>query len=93
MELYVSRGKKGGKDTWSERGRQSLDNFLKLALAPFVVREIQRADGGNPHKHQDGGEQNDYNQGYLLVLSKEEQLDRQPLNAYLSIVCSPQVSR
>ena len=44
------------------------NNGIIGALAALAVREIERADGGNPHEHQDGGEQDDYNQGSLLVL-------------------------
>ena len=55
----------------------------RLALAAFPVREIQRADGGDPHKHQNSGEQDDDDQGYLLVLPKRQQLDRQGLTSLL----------
>jgi len=55
----------------------------RLALAPFPVCEIKRADGGDPHKHQNSGEQDDDNQGSLLVLPKRQQLGRQALTALL----------
>ncbi len=55
----------------------------RLALAAFPVREVQRADSGDPHKHQNSGEQDDDNQGSLLVLPKREQLYRQGLTALL----------
>jgi hypothetical protein len=54
-----------------------------LALATFPVCEIQRADSGDPHKHQDSGEQDDYYQGSLLVLPERQQLCRQALTALL----------
>ena len=52
----------------------------RLALAAFPV---QRADGGNAHKHENSGEQDDDDQGYLLVLPKRQQLDRQGLTSLL----------
>ena len=56
---------------------------VKPRLASLAVCEIQRTDGGDPYEHQDGGEQNDYNQGSLLVLPGWEQLDRQDLTALI----------
>lgn len=63
--------------------KAELADWDNAALAAFAVREIQRADGGNPHEHQDGGEQDDNNQGSLLVLSTWEQLNRQALTVLL----------
>jgi len=53
----------------------------RLSLAAFPVCEVQRADSGDPHKHQNSGEQNDNDQASLLVLPKREQLGRQVLTA------------
>lgn len=69
--------------TSNERGRKSPSNFVRLNLPPFAVREIQSADCGNPHEHQDSGEQDDDNQGSLLVLVNWKQLNRQGLTALL----------
>jgi len=55
----------------------------RLSLAALPVREVQRADGGDPHEHQNSGEQDDDDQGNLLVLPKTEQLYRQGLTSLL----------
>ena len=68
---------------WRDRGGRSLDSFVELTLAPFTVREIQRPARGDPYKHQYSCEQDDNNQGSLLVSPKREQLYRQVLRALL----------
>ena len=70
--------------TSRDRVRQSLGNFVRLSLAPsLTVREIQRTYGSDPYKHQDSSEQDDNNQGSLLVLPEKEQVYRQALIALL----------
>jgi len=85
-ELYVSKVKRGGKSGFrSPPGGGIRQAWKNSTLAALAVGEIQRADGGNPYEHENGGEQDDYNQGSLLVLPKEEQLYRQALRAFLSM--------
>jgi len=52
----------------ASRGRIWKNLAENLALAPLAVREIERADSSNPYEHENGGEQDDYDQGSLLVL-------------------------
>lgn len=59
---------KGERKVTAPAHKAELADWDNSALAAFAVREIQRADGGNPHERQDGGEQDDYDQGSLLVL-------------------------
>jgi hypothetical protein len=81
-ELYVPNGKRRGKDGLRGAWVGNLGNrAYEWALPPLAVREIQCADSSDPYEHQNGGEQDDYDQGSLLVMLKEEQLHRQALTA------------
>jgi len=63
-ELYVSKVKRGGKSGFrSPPGGGIRQAWKNSTLAALAVGEIQRADGGNPYEHENGGEQDDYNQG------------------------------
>src|SRR5215475_7130835 len=53
---------------WLRGGRIWKNLAENPALAPLAVREIERADSSNPYEHENGGEQDDYDQGSLLVL-------------------------